>query len=658
MMNELKRGGAAASLRRIVQYRNLEYFLFIAIIIWKLGYMHSHLHANNIDMSKLDYVIAIGSVMVASFWTLWLPRRGRGIALSILNLLITALIFSDLVYYRYFQDFITIPVLLQAGQVGELGGSIRELIHWTDIWFFVDWLLYIPMIFTLARKRRNTTYIQQSDHPVSRWKRITGRFVTGVVTFSLGLALTLGPINHYTSTWAVGLFVGNWWNLALYNVTGLLGFHYYDAYKYALEHWGPKKQLSEQELTDIKQWYEQARADRPVKNETFGAYKGSNVLVVQAEAFMNFMIGKQVNGQEITPNFNKLMKESLYYSNYYHQTGQGRTSDADFSSHSSLHPLPTGSVFTRYPDHKYDVLPQILKSDGYFTAAFHAYDSSFWNRYTMYKNMGYDKFYSKKDYNIDDEPLGWSLGDKSFFKQSLDFMDKEKQPFYSYMITLSSHHPYSLPEPVQQLDVGEFNGTIFGDYLEAVHYTDAALGQLVEQMKAEGLWDKSILYFYGDHDNSIKDKSYYEKFLGRSLNDLDMEQIMNQVPLLVHLPDSKHAGVYEQPSGQLDMTPSLMHLLGISSKPYYMMGNDIFDERDKMVVLRTGAFTDGSIYYIPSADGVFENGTCYDLSTRQKTDIERARPGYEEAKKRLDYSDKTILYDLINKFEEASPKGS
>ncbi len=655
-MNKFNMSGAAAPLKRIFQYKNIEYILFIAIMIWKLAYMHSHLHANNIDMSKLDYVIAIGSVMAASFWTLWLPRRGRGIALSILNLLLTALIFSDLVYYRYFQDFITIPVLLQAGQVGELGESIRELIHWTDIWFFIDWLLYIPMIFVLARrKRRDILTVHQFQARGSRLKRVLTRFITGVVTLALGLALALGPINYYTSTWAVGLFVGNWWNLALYNVTGLLGFHYYDAYKYGQEHWGPKQQLSDQEISDIKKWYDDARANRPEMNETYGAYKGSSIIVVQAEAFMNFMIGKQVNGQEITPNFNKLMKESLYYSNYYHQTGQGRTSDADFSSHSSLHPLPTGSVFTRFPDHQYDVLPQILKEHGYYTAAFHAYDSSFWNRYTMYKNMGYDRFYSKKDYTID-EPLGWSLGDKSFFKQSLDFMGKEKKPFYSYMVTLSSHHPYALPKPLQELDTGTFAGTIFGDYLQAIHYTDAALGQLVDQLKAEGLWDKTILYFYGDHDNSVKDKEYYEQFLGRSLNDLDMEQIMNQVPLLVHLPDSKHAGVYEAPAGQLDMTPSLLHLLGISSKPYYMMGNDIFDQRKKMVVLRSGAFTNGTIYYIPSADGVFENGVCYDLSTRQKTNVERARQGYEEAKKQLDYSDKTIVYDLIHKFEGAASK--
>src|SRR5690606_17937437 len=129
--------------------------------------------------------------------------------------------------------------------------------------------------------------------------------------------------------------------------------------------------------------------------------------------------GKTISGQEITPNFNKLMGESLYFSNFYHQTGQGRTSDADFSSNSSLHPLPTGSVAVRYPHHTFDVLPQILKTQASYTAdAFHAYEGSFWNRNNMYQAMGYDRFYSKKDFQLD-EPLGWSLGDKSFFRQSL-----------------------------------------------------------------------------------------------------------------------------------------------------------------------------------------------------------------------------------------------
>lgn len=657
-----ERGRWLDRLKWLVALNRIDYMIFLILILIKLLILHSHLHLQNIDMNPLDVVTAIGSIMLASFWTIWLPRRGRIIALVILDVLLTFLIFSDLVYFRYFQDFITVPVLLQAGQVDSLGDSIWELIYPEDIWMFVDWMILLVVgLFMLIRgiRRRGdrsyTSYRRSDSYEDRLSRRLGKRFLQGLGVFVLGFILTIGPIKFATSTWATGLFVGNWWNMSLYNVTGLLAFHGYDAYRYADDHFGPQDQLSTDKTDEVKDWFttKQATRAKAGDDDLFGAYKNSNVIVVQGEAFMNFVIGKSYNGQEITPNINRLMKTSMYFSQYYHQTGQGRTSDADMASNASLHPLPTGSVFIRYPDHEFDTLPKILKSKDYSTNVFHAYESSFWNRSIMYENMGYDTFYSKPDFTID-EPLGWSLGDKSFFRQSLDKMMEVKQPFYSFLITLSSHHPFSLPASVQELDMGDLAGTTFGDYIESLHYVDAALGEMEQKMKDDGLWDNTILMFYGDHDNSLKEKEPMEEFLGRSLSDLDMEQIMNQVPMLVHLPDDSHAGTYDEPVGQLDMTPSILHLLGINASPYYLMGNDMFNQKeDKLVVLRTGAFTDGKVFYIPSADGIFENGTAYDMKTRKVTDVELARDSYDEAQKRLNVSDELITYDLIRQFHEA-----
>ncbi|WMT39490.1 LTA synthase family protein [Paenibacillus sp. D2_2] len=658
MLSQSRDRGLLALFTRLYRARFFAYIVFLFLIFYKLVILHNNLHARYIDMNLLDDVIAIGSIMLISFWVFWLPWRGRLATLWILDLVLTFLIFADLVYYRYFGDFITIPVLLQAGQVGELGDSIRSLIHVSDLWLFADLLLGLIIGLFLGVRRWRLRNTQRSHfgslYPQTysysdreSWRLVAiRRFASGLMIFIIGFAMTLGPIRHYTKTWAAGLFEGGWWNISLYNVTGLLGFHYYDVYRYTKEHLGGKPELSAEEKQEIQQWFEQAKSRRVVQNDTFGAYRGSNIIVVQAEAFMNFMIGKEIGGQEITPNFNRLMKESLYYSNYYHQTGQGRTSDADFSSQSSLHPLPTGSVFVRFPDHEYDLLPSILKDNGYETGAFHAYESSFWNRLNMYKAMNYDHFYSKPDYKID-EAIGWSLGDKSFFRQSLEMMSKEQQPFYSFLITLSSHHPYTLPASVQELNTGDFKGTIFGDYLQSVHYVDAALGELIEGMKQQGIWNNTILVFYGDHDNSIQDKEPYEQLLGESLSSLDMSQIMNQVPLLIHLPDGQHAGIYDEPAGQLDMAPSLLHLLGISTENDYMMGNNLFSNQERFVVLRSGAFTDGKLYYIPSPDSRFDNGSCYDLTTRKLTDVEKCRIPYEEANKRLSISDRVITEDLI-----------
>lgn len=656
----------------------LEFILFILSIFYKLTVLHGNLHARYIDMNLLDDVIAIGSVMLVSFWTLWLPRRGRMIALIVLDVLLSLLIFADLVYYRYFGDFITVPVLLQAGQVGELGGSIRELLRLSDLRLIADFLLALVVWagMKLYKGSRNHRYSNDGATSTMRGTETSGtairmsvtgrrrssrsRLLSGILTFVLGFVLTMGPITFYAKTWAVGLFEGAWWNLSLYNVTGLLGFHYYDVSRYVKENMLGKPMPSSEELKDMKQWFAESAQAREGNKKTFGAYEGSNVIVVQVEAFMNFMIGKEINGAEITPNFNKLMEDSLYYPNYYHQTGQGRTSDADFSSHVSLHPLPSGSVFTRFSNHTFDSLPQILAGQGYDTMAFHAYEASFWNRTQMYEAMGYDHFYSKKDYTLD-ESIGWSLGDKSFFKQSLELMSDQQQPFYSFLITLSSHHPYTLPASAKDFDSGEFSGTIFGSYLESIHYADAALGQLVEGMKSRGLWENTILYVYGDHDNSLTDTSDYEQFLGKPLTELDMHQILNQVPLLIHLPDESLTGIDDRASGQLDTAPSLLHLLGIDVSSYPMMGNNLFVDSmgaSPLVVLRSGAFTDGELYYIPSPDHQYTNGSCYDLSSRDKADIEACRIPHKEAQKRLLMSDKVIELDLVPELrnEADSPK--
>lgn len=636
-----------------LHYRNTAYLLFLILMMYKLIMLDHHLHITNMKLDQADYVIAVGSLLLISFWTLWLPARSRLAALTLLNLLWTGILYADLIYYRYFDDFITVPVLMQAGQVGSLGDSIRSLIHAYDLFFFIDWLIIVPFTAVMVFRKRRTaleTYALPGEYRQHRRNRIIRRLVTGTLVFILGMIMTFVPIKKASNTWAVGLFEGNWWNITLYNVTGLIGFHGYDIYRYGRDHLVGQPKLAEEEVNQVKAWFDAKRMEPSGKGALFGKYKGSNVIMIQTEAFMNFVIGQSIEGQEITPNFNRLMKDSMYFSNFYHQTGQGRTSDADFVTHSSLLPLPTGSVFTRYADREYDTLPEILKEQGYGANVFHAYDSSFWNRTTMYREMNYDRFYSKKDFEMNDVQ-GWSLSDKAFFAQSLDHMKGIKQPFYSFLITLTSHHPYYVPKDAAKLDTGAFEGSIFGNYLQSIHYVDEAFGQFVEQMKQQGLWDNTILLIYGDHDNSIKEKADYEKFLGRDLNALDMEQIMNQVPLLIRLPDGGHAGVYPEAAGMMNVTPSILHLLGVSDEPYYWIGSHLFDDEPRLIPLRSGAFSDEKVFYLPTETAGLEGGTCYDLKTRQPTDIQACRDGYDETQKQLRISDQVITYDLLKLFK-------
>ncbi|SEM65493.1 LTA synthase family protein [Paenibacillus sp. OV219] len=650
----------------ITLLQRLDFILFITLMLLKLSLFDRIIHVPNMAMVRDDWMTAAGTLIVISFWTLWLPARGQLIALIVLDILLTAIVYADLIYFRYFQDLITVPVLMQAGQVGALGESIGSLLSGKDLWFFADWLLLLPLfIYTVIRARRirNTRTAELSFHKPRRMPIALRRLTASIIIFAIGFTLIYAPVHKAKQTWAADLFTGNWWNLSLYNVTGVLGFHGYDLYRYANEHWLHDSKVTAEQQTVAKQWFQtqgEMRKQLESSDAMFGKYKGMNVIMLQLEAFQNFVINRSIGGVPVTPNMNKLLESSLYYPNFYHQTAQGRTSDADLAANVSLQPLPTGSVFIRYAQHQFDSMPQTLKDNGYTTAAFHAYDGGFWNRNMMYDQLGYDKFYSKKDFTMD-EPIGWSLGDKSFFQQSIAKMQQEKQPFYSFLISLSSHHPYKLPQSAQQLDTKQFKGTMFGDYLEAVHYVDAALGSMIESLKQAGLWDKSIFLFYGDHDNSIADWQPFESFLGQSLDETERFRILKGVPFIVHLPDDAHAGTYEQPGGQLDVTPTILHLLGITSAYKVMIGTPLITaaspQASKRIVFRSGAYTNGSVLYLPAEDGLPEHSKCYSIAgtgatgtkKAQLTDQSFCHTGAVEARKELDASDLVVEYNLVPK---------
>lgn len=642
---------------KMEQLKAVDILLFLVVMMIKVYLFSKILHVTNMSMNGIDAIIEFGALLLALFWTIWLPARGRMIALIVINAILSFILYADIIYYRYFQDLISVPVLLQLNQVESLGGSISTLLKVKDFVLFLDWVVIIPFaVYLIWKGKGDLSRATAYRYAVPAWRKAVVRIVLSAIIFIAGTTLVFANVNEIKRTWGQGIFVGNWWNLSIYNVTGVTGFHGYDLYRYAKQNWLDAETVTSEQASEAQDWIKARGEARGAleQDALFGAYEGSNVLMVQLEAFQNFMVGKSIGGEEVTPNLNKLIQESAYFSNFYHQTAQGRTSDADFTANCSLQPVSNGSVFIQYADHEFDCLSNTLKANDYSTDVFHSYEGGFWNRNTMYSQMEYDHFYSLKHFTMD-EKIGWALGDKSFFKQSLDVIADQKQPFYSFLITLSSHHPFTMPENEQKLNVGELNGTIMGDYLQSMHYVDAALGELVDRMKSEGLWDDTILVMYGDHDSSIKDWTMFETFLGKPLNELEREMILKQVPLLVHLPNDEHAATYENVGGQLDVTPTILHLLGISTADQYMIGTPLVTGQPldgKKVVLRNGAWTDGTVYYMPSSDGVAENGRCWNIAAKELGDMNACIGSVEETRTELTMSDQIVMNDLIHDFKE------
>ena len=113
-----------------------------------------------------------------------------------------------------------------------------------------------------------------------------------------------------------------------------------------------------------------------------------NIIGIHAESIQNFVIGLKINGQEVTPNLNKLAKEGLYFNNFYTQVSVGTSSDTEFTLATSLMPSNSGTAFGNYFDKTYIAMPQLLKDKGYYTFAMHGNNADYWNRRVMHKTLG------------------------------------------------------------------------------------------------------------------------------------------------------------------------------------------------------------------------------------------------------------------------------
>ena len=354
--------------------------------------------------------------------------------------------------------------------------------------------------------------------------------------------------------------------------------------------------------------------------------------------------------------------------------GVGTSSDAEFTFNTSLMPSTRGTVFVNYFDREYIAIPELLKEKGYYTYSMHANTGEFWNRNTMHKNLGYDKFYSKDSYIID-ETIGLGLSDKSFFKQSIDIMkdikEKEGTPYYGLLIMLTNHTPFSdlelMDEYPTTIDVdidnqtitrNYLNNTTMGNYLRSVHYADQAIGEFIDNLDKEGLLENTVLVIYGDHDarldfddfnllynyDPITDTIKTEEDEGYIPYNKYNYELDRKVPLIIWTKDQSFKLEVNIPMGMIDVLPTLGNMLGIHSD--YQMGKDIFElkDPDNMVAFIDGSFLTSKIYYNSPKSEI------YSINNEPITE-DYIKIRSECASELIEISNDIISYDLIKELK-------
>lgn len=522
----------------------------------------------------------------------------------------------NVIYYREFTDFMTINTIFGYSTVSQgLSGSSFALLKPQDIIIVAD-IMIVALGFI-------TGFLHLDKRPIPRVQALA---LTSFSLFCLVLNITLGEISR--PQLLSRTFDRNY----LVKYLGIDTYMVYDGLKTARNS-QVRNKAGSSDLNNIINFTRNHYAEP--NSKMYGIAKGRNVIVIHLESFQQFLINYKLNDKEVTPFLNSLYnsKETYSFANFFNQVGQGKTSDAENMLETSTYGLSQGSLFSILgTDNTFEGAPAILdQSQGYTSAVFHGNSGSFWNRNNVYKNLGYNYFFDSSYYNTDANNLTeYGLKDKLLFHDSVKYLERLQQPFYAKFVTVSNHFPFALDDQNTSFDKANTSDASINNYFVTAHYLDQAVQEFFEYLKKSGLYDNSIIVLYGDH-YGISDTRNLKlaSLLGKSSStwsDFDNTQ-MQRVPFMIHIPGTKDGGVQTQYGGEIDVLPTLLHLLGIDSRDYIQFGTDLFSSKhDQVVAFRNEDFITPK--YTVIGNTIYQNSTGKILthpSQKVKNEIKKDR---------------------------------
>ena len=207
-----------------------------------------------------------------------------------------------------------------------------------------------------------------------------------------------------------------------------MGFHLGDIAATAVGHQPHIDAEDEALLAAYRAW----QAEDTTVGAHPGALEGKNLIVIQVESLESFVLGKSIDGLEITPTLNRLMTGGYTFSNIYEQVKGGNSSDCDFLLMTGLLPIDSNYVFGTHADEPYLSLQTVLKERaGYTSYYFHGGTNSSWNYEDMLRD-GIRVQHINGDY-VQDEILNDYVSDESFFRQTVKMVTGSEQSAYAAM---------------------------------------------------------------------------------------------------------------------------------------------------------------------------------------------------------------------------------
>lgn len=617
-------------MRKILSSR-MGFFSLAVVLLWIKSYV-VYLFEFNLDVQNgiqhfLLFLNPLSSALI--FLGIALFARGKrfGIWIIVIDLFMGILLYANVMFYRFNSDFITLPVLTQTSNFGSLGGSIASLATWTDLLYVVDIMILIVLYM-----------ISKHNWSIERMKIRKPLIIiaTGVIVFTVNLGLAEADRPQLLKR----TFDRNY----IVKYLGVYNFSIYDAIQ-SLQTSTKRVLADSNDITEVENYIKNKYAEP--NPDLFGTGEGKNIIKIHLESFQTFLIDYELHGEEVTPFINSLIREQkedfTYFDNFFHQTEQGKTADAELIVDNSLYGLPQGAAFVTKGTNTYQALPAILgQRQGYTSAVFHGDSKSFWNRDEIYKEFAIDKFFDDTYYDMSDEQvIGYGLKDKPFFEESMPLLESLEQPFYAHMMTLTHHHPYLIDPEDATIDPAETGDRSVDRYFQTARYLDESLEQFFNDLKEADLYDDSIIMMYGDH-YGVSDNH------NRAMGELLEEEItplknaeLQRVPFMIKIPGVEGQGINHEYTGQIDVVPTLLHILGIEAKDYIQFGTDMFSEdHSDIIAFRNGDFMTPTVSMV--------RGIYYDNETKEEIEpTDELTEIREKVQHELELSDKVLHGDLL-----------
>ncbi len=508
------------------------------------------------------YLYAFFALVIISFTYLF-SDRVRSKLLVILNLLYSVLLVGDLWYYRGFQSFLSLHNLGETQNLhNNMHGTALAMTRRVDMYFVVDNIIIILFAILIRKKYRS----KKNERGV-----FSVLFVVSIVMLSY-----FNSIGKYT-------FNSQFVPLATMRNITPIGYHFYDTGMYIKDNMPHR--LSAKDKKEVADWINFKNENLPA-NEYTGMFKGKNLIFIQVESLENFVINQSYNGQVLTPNLNAMLKNSLYFPNFYEQVNTGNSADADLMVNASVLPIRRGSTFFRFPKNQYNTLSEMLKEDNYYTRSLHAADGNIWNITKAFKKFDFDECMDIKDFNSG-PVVNMGVTDESFYKQVATLTDKDKSPFYYYTVSVSSHVPFKLPDDMKSLKLPEkFDETSMGNYMQAINYADIQIGNFLKILDQKGVLNNSLVVVMGDHTGIHK---YYNDRVKAMSNQEAWWDNDTKVPFIIY--DKSLQGKEIKTIGaEIDVLPTVASLMGIDENKYKntTMGRNLLNTNKSYAILNDG----------------------------------------------------------------------